>query len=138
MTAGKTGSDTIMMTSPSIGTARGRIVVLNTDLMFGLRIQNTAKTLGFTAERVPSTAAFVERVAGDPTPVLAIVDLGASPDWAAMAELIAADIVPVLAFGPHMDVDALRAAKRAGVTRVVSNGDFHRGMPTLIERYAKV
>ena len=45
--------------------------------------------------------------------------------------------VPVLAFGSHLDVDGRRAAKAAGVTRVLSNGDFHRDMVPLVQRYAK-
>jgi polyribonucleotide nucleotidyltransferase len=43
--------------------------------------------------------------------------------------------VPVLVFGPHKDVEGLRAAKQAGVSRVVANSQFHREMPVLIERY---
>ena len=42
----------------------------------------------------------------------------------------------VLAFGPHMDVEKMRAAKDAGVTRTISNSQFHRNMAELIERYA--
>jgi hypothetical protein len=44
--------------------------------------------------------------------------------------------VPILAFGPHKDVEGFKAAKRAGVTRVVANGEFSRSLPDLAKRYA--
>ena len=47
------------------------------------------------------------------------------------------DRVPTLAFGPHVDVESRRAAKAAGVTRIVSNGQFHGDMAGLIERYRR-
>ena len=45
--------------------------------------------------------------------------------------------MPTLAFGPHVDVEGRRAAKAAGVTRIVSNGQFHSDMAGLIERYRR-
>jgi hypothetical protein len=43
--------------------------------------------------------------------------------------------VPTLGFGSHVDIETRRAAKSAGVTRIVSNSEFHRDMPALISRY---
>jgi hypothetical protein len=43
---------------------------------------------------------------------------------------------PLLGFGPHVDVDGRRAAKAAGLTRIVSNGEFHRDLVALVARYA--
>ena len=58
-------------------------------------------------------------------------------DWSAIGGGIdRVALPPILAFGPHLDVDGLRDAKAAGVTRVVSNGTFHRDAATLIGRYA--
>ena len=81
-----------------------------------------------------------------PPPVLGIVDLGAGPDWELLRPHLAAcpdrggDPAfpsPVLAFGPHKDVEAMRAAKAAGVTRLVSNGEFHRELAGLVARSAR-
>jgi hypothetical protein len=45
--------------------------------------------------------------------------------------------VPVVAFGSHTDVDGFRAAKAAGVARVVSNGEFSRSLADLVAKYAR-
>ena len=64
--------------------------------------------------------------------------MSAQPDWPLIKSLTEdADPAPILAFGPHTDVTARRAAKAAAVTRLVSNGDFHRDMMTLVRRYAR-
>jgi hypothetical protein len=115
-------------------------VVLNRDLFFGVRIAGTLRSLGFAVAIVPTTDAFHDRLrTAEPPPVLGIVDLGAGPDWQLLRPLLAdpAFPTPVLAFGPHKDVAAMRAAKAAGVTRLVSNGEFHRDLVGLIERYAR-
>jgi hypothetical protein len=44
---------------------------------------------------------------------------------------------PTLAFGPHVDIENRRAAKAAGVGRIVSNGQFHSDTAGLIERYRR-
>ena len=63
--------------------------------------------------------------------------MNAGIEWAVIARVTAAGRTPILAFGSHLDVEGRRAAKAAGVTRVLSNGDFHRDMVALVERYAR-
>ncbi len=113
-----------------------RIVALNTDLFFGVRLKQLGANLGYAVELVRDAAQFVDEMQGTGV-TLGIIDINARPDWS----LIAGDPrvetrPPILAFGPHLDVDGLRAAKEAGVTRVVSNGQFHRDPAGLIKRYA--
>ncbi len=118
----------------------GEIVVLNRDLFFGVRIGNTLRGLGYRVSFTPDSPAFVARITDtEPPPVLGVIDMSAGADWQSIQSLTArADVsTPLLVFGSHMDVDGLRAAKAAGVTRVVSNGDFHRGMVDLVRRYAR-
>ena len=118
----------------------GEIVVLNRDLFFGVKIGNILRGLGYDVSFVPSTPAFVARLRGDdPPPVLGIVDMGAGVDWQEIATLAGAEDAgtPLLVFGSHLDVEGRRAAKAAGVTRVVSNGDFHRDMVALVQRCAR-
>ncbi len=127
-------------TSQSQNVGHGEIVVLNRDLFFGVRIGNTLRALGYRVAFVPDAAAFAARLQGPgPVPALGIVDIAARPDWSAIAALAADPAIPtpILAFGPHKDLEGMRAAKAAGVTRVVSNGDFHRGMVELVRRYAR-
>ncbi len=118
---------------------RGQIVVLNRDLFFGVRIGNLLKADGFAANFVKSTTELVETLTqANVEPVLVLVDIGAVPDWELLNSAFSEDrpLPPILAFGPHKDVDGLRAAKLAGVTRVVSNSEFHRNALELIRRYA--
>jgi hypothetical protein len=126
--------------APADGVPRGEVVVLNRDLFFGIRIVNTLRAQGFSVSLLPTTARFVERLTDSTTPpVLAMIDLGASPDWDLLRPVLAdpARSTPTLAFGPHKDVTAMRTAKAAGVTRLVSNGELHRDLIGLVERYAR-
>jgi len=121
-------------------TDNGEVVVLNRDLFFGVRIGNTLRGLGYRVAFAPDTATFATKLrTADVPPVLAIVDLSAGVDWDVVRELTTAadNTTPVLVFGSHTDVAGRRAAKAAGVTRVVSNGDFHRQMVSLVRRYAR-
>jgi DNA-binding NtrC family response regulator len=121
----------------SADAGRGAIMILTKDLLFGVSIRNAVLRLGFTARMVKSPEALSEELLAA-SPALAIVDLstvGVDGDWDTIQE-VAERPTPVLVFGPHKDVDGLRAAKAAGVARVVSNGQFHREMAQLIERYA--
>ena len=118
--------------------ARGTLIILNRDLFFGVKIGNTLRALGYAVEFVSGSDAFADRIeAADPAPALGIVDMNAGIEWAVIARVTAAGRTPILAFGSHLDVEGRRAAKAAGVTRVLSNGDFHRDMVALVERYAR-
>lgn len=117
--------------------SRGTVVVVITDVFFSVSIRSTLRRIGFDVELERAAERIAERVAvGDVR--LVVVDATAisrSDDWARLGKVVA-DQTPVLVFGPHMDVDRLRAAKDAGVTRVVANSQFHREMAALVDRYA--
>lgn len=119
---------------------RSTVLVLNRDLMFGSRISAAARSIGLAPRFVrdlPALAAALDEP-GDP-PALIVLDMNAALDWDAMAALVSdlAGRVPVLGFGPHVDVEGRRAAKGAGLTRIVSNGEFHRDTAGFIGRYAR-
>jgi hypothetical protein len=119
---------------------KGEIVVLNRDLFFGVKIGNTLRSLGYAVSFVRDTDSFVERLReGGASLVLGLIDMNAGVDWDAVRGVTGerGRGVQVLVFGSHLDVDGRRAAKAAAVTRVLSNGDFHRDMVALVERYAK-
>jgi hypothetical protein len=120
-----------------VSSPAGSIAVLNRDLFFGVRIANGLRALGYTVDLVTMSAVYAERLRATPTPVLAVVDLTADPDWPVITEATDRASIPILAFGPHTDVASRRAAQAAGVTRLVSNGEFHRAMPDLVARYAR-
>lgn len=117
--------------------SRGAIVVLITDLFFSVTIRSTLRRIGFDVDLVRGADQAVDRVDVDDVR-LVVVDataVSAAEDWRQLGQLVA-EGTPVLVFGPHKDVERLRAAKDAGVTRVVANSQFHREMATLVERYA--
>jgi len=119
-------------------TDRGTVLILIKDVFFSVAVRNTVRALGFQSELVKSPDAFASSIS-TLEPVLGVVDVQAiddPDDWDCITEVIERD-VPVLAFGPHKHVEGLRAAKLAGVTRVVSNGQFHAEMGALLERYAR-
>lgn len=114
------------------------VSVLNKDLFFGVKIGNQLKAEGYAVSFSATTEDFAARVRED-RPVLGLIDLNLNPDWAAVTRLVedVGERTPILVFGSHLDVDGLRAAKAAGVRRVVSNGEFHRNMIELVRRYAR-
>jgi len=117
-------------------TATPRIVALNRDLFFGVRLKQLGESLGYAVELVPDAGRFLTALHARGAQ-LGIIDINARPDWSLIAaDPEVANRPPIMAFGPHLDVEGLRAAKEAGVTRVVSNGQFHRDPAALITRYA--
>lgn len=119
--------------------AQKSVVILSRDLFFGIRLQQLLSSAGWTPRIVPTTEQFLAACRDDRTVRLGLIDMGAHPDWALLREVIAhePDLPPIVAFGPHKDVESFRAAKSAGVTRVISNGDFHRDTLGVIARYAR-
>ena len=116
------------------------VVVLNRDLMFGSRIRSAMAALGLQAVVKGDTAAFLEtaREIGDRA-VIAIIDMNGPVDWEAIATALAEEntLPPVLGFGSHTDVETRRAAKAAGVDRIVSNGQFNADMAGYVQKYRR-
>jgi len=113
-------------------------VVLNRDLMFGSRIRSALTSQGLRAQFARDTAQFIQLLeTTEPAPVIGIIDMNGAVAWDDLRQALArlGGGVPTLGFGAHVDIETRRAAKSAGVTRIVSNSEFHRDMPTLISRY---
>ncbi len=113
------------------------IVVLNRDLFFGIRLNQLLKQLGYRVVLAKSQDSFTADLLSADV-ALGIIDINFGPDWDGIAQAISSgNQPPIIAFGPHLDVDGLRAAKKAGVTRVFSNGDFSKDTAAIITRYAR-
>lgn len=116
------------------------VVVLNRDLMFGSRIRSAVATLGLQAIVKGDTGAFLDtaRALGDRA-VIAIIDMNGTVDWGAISIALRDEttLPPVLGFGSHTDVETRRAAKAAGVDRIISNGQFHADMTGYVQRYRR-
>jgi len=110
------------------------VLVVVTDLFFGTRIAETARSLGVTValcrpDQAPAVAAMRR-------PDLAIVDLTASGDPAgAIAALRAAHetaALPVVAFYPHVETARRDAAQAAGATAVMPRSAFNSRLAALL------
>ena len=116
-------------------------VVLNRDLLFGSRIRTALKGLGLEGRFVATAEQFAGALREQPESLaIGIIDMNGAVSWNVIQEELSRpndDRVPTLAFGPHVDVEGRRAAKAAGVTRIVSNGQFHSDVAGLIERYRR-
>lgn len=116
-------------------TDTGRIVSLSRDLFFGMRVRTIVGKLGYDLKLVKDESSVVDAVSEDDVSIV-IIDFNQPVDWDELLPVLSGE-TPVLAFGSHTDVDGFRAAKAAGVTRVVSNGEFSRRLPELIEQYRR-
>lgn len=116
-------------------TDMGRIVSLSRDLFFGMRVRTIVGKLGYDLKLVKDESGVVDAVSEDDVSIV-IIDFNQPVDWDELLPVLSGE-TPVLAFGSHTDVDGFRAAKAAGVTRVVSNGEFSRRLPELIEQYRR-
>jgi methylmalonyl-CoA mutase cobalamin-binding subunit len=116
-------------------------IVLNRDLLFGTRIRSALASLGLEGRFVSTAEEFVRALGEQARSVaIGIIDMNGDVTWAAISEALSQpdrEVVPTLAFGPHVDIEGRRQAKAAGVTRIVSNGQFHGDMAGLIDRYRR-
>jgi hypothetical protein len=114
-------------------------LVLNRDLLFGSRIRSALTALGMQGKFVKDSKQFNAELVSNSTKIaIAVIDMNGPVEWEMLREgLGAREIPPTLAFGPHVDIEGRRAAKVAGIDRIVSNGQFNREMMPLIERYRR-
>jgi hypothetical protein len=116
-------------------------IVLNRDLLFGSRIRSALSGLGLESRFVATAEQFVSALSQEPNSVaIGIIDMNGAISWDLIREAHAdgdVGLAPTLAFGPHVDIEGRRAARAAGVTRIVSNGQFHSDTVGLIERYRR-
>lgn len=126
-------------TTPAENVGAGTILVLVKDLFFSVKLGNELRGAGYSPVFAKSLDQFVALL-GEHRPNLGIIDITGMTDWeqvAAIQERPDASATPLLFFGPHKDVEGLRAAKAAGATRVVSNSQLHGNLIPLVQRYAR-
>ncbi len=105
-------------------------VLLCTDLMFGVQLQNMARHAGLKPVMLRPG---VPLPGGD----VLVVDLSSRGDWETTTREAAQRGTPVVAFGPHMDTEARRKAKAAGAGRVLANSNLARDLPTILKEIAE-
>ena len=111
----------------------GTVRALSRDVFFGMRIRTVLNQLGYDLKLCKTEGELVDAIPGS---IAALIDFNIPVDWPALDSVLEGD-VPVIAFGSHTNVEGFRAAKAAGVTRVVSNGEFSRRLPALLTQYRR-
>jgi DNA-binding NtrC family response regulator len=117
----------------------GSVVALVTDLFFSVRLSNEIRRAGFVPLIVKSISEFKEAIAGAYVG-LAVIDLGVrinGDDLRSLSQAAQRAGIPLIGFGPHKDVETFREAQAAGLTRVMSNSQFHANTVETIQRYAR-
>jgi CheY-like chemotaxis protein len=110
------------------------IVAAVSDLMFGSRIRAAAQLAGVSAVFVRSATELAARAAQADLILLDLDTrwLDAPASIAALKADGATGSVPIVAFGPHVDGDALLAARAAGADRVLARSAFVNALPDLM------
>ncbi len=112
-------------------------LLLTRDLMFTSKVVGTAQALGFVVKAVGGLER-AEALIAEAALRAVFVDLAAGDLVApgSLARLMAlAPEVPFVAFGSHVDVDALEAARAAGCREVMPRSKFTMILPDLIRKY---
>lgn len=113
-------------------------ILLSRDLIFTSKVTGTARALGhrvLVAGDVALAATMIEQW----SPRVVFVDLSAG-DLVQPAALLAlrkqaGPAIPFVAFGSHVETDALAAARAAGCDPVLPRSRFSAELPDLIRRY---
>ena len=113
-------------------------LLLSRDLIFTSKVTGTAGAMGHRM-MVAGSVALASAMLARWTPVVVFLDLGAG-DLVSSASIqdyrrIAPPGTPFLAFGSHVDVQALADAKAAGCDPVLPRSRFTTELPALIGRY---
>ena len=144
---------------------RPLVLLLTQDLMLQPRLQDTLTAAGYRLQVIDTPAALAaagdvaerpvpltEPLAGadaglvrsltELRPALMLVDLTADGlPWARWIQIIktsaATRRIPILAFGPHVNEDALAAAMHAGADRALPRGQVVRQLAELARRHAR-
>lgn len=114
--------------------ASHKVAVLSHDLFFGMRIRTVINKMGYELLLCKSEA---ELLAAAASAAILLVDFNKPVDWASLESLLGGSI-PLIGFSSHTNVEGFREAKAAGVTRVMSNGEFSRKLPEILERFAPI
>ncbi|OYW16947.1 MAG: hypothetical protein B7Z55_13510 [Planctomycetales bacterium 12-60-4] len=113
------------------------IVLVTRDLFFGSKVTGTAQALGLQATTCASLERLRELLA--PSTVAGIIlDLGSEVAPADVATLIPeGSAISLLAFGAHVDIQRLEAARAAGFHQVMPRSKFSGELPQLLRGLAQ-
>ena len=113
-------------------------ILLSRDLIFTSKVTGTARELGHRV-LVAGTSSLVLSMIEQLRPCVVFIDLAAGDLVAPEALLgyqgLAGPATAFVAFGSHVDTEALAAARAAGCDPVMPRSKFSADLPELIRRY---
>jgi DNA-binding NarL/FixJ family response regulator len=114
------------------------VLFLATDLMFTSQLLGAAAKLGLKLAVAANAADAADKLTEDCRLVIADLTLpGLDLPVVVGAVREQAPAARIVAFGPHVDEQALAAAERAGAHTVMSRGQFHREYAALLAGVAR-
>jgi len=107
----------------------GTVMMLSGDLMFSSRVKSAAERSGFAFQ-------MGGRLPDEGTESIRYVILDLSTRSGLIPEIVqqCAERCPdarLMAYGPHVQVDKLNAARQAGIETVMTNGQFDASLATI-------
>ncbi len=113
------------------------ILTLVPDLLFGTRIQDVARHLGYQVENLDLNADFAA-VLADKKPSLVLLTFDRTGDaWTRLASAAKQAGIRTVAFGSHMNVGAFKQAKELGCEDVVANSRLSSELPKLLQKWTR-
>src|SRR5260370_28916846 len=96
---------------------RRRVLLLDTDLFFAVKVAETLKHAGYATRSTRRVSDFTEALAAE-RPEVALVNTAArGVDWRAAVAAARAAGVPLVAYGSHVDVETQEQGRQAGGAR---------------------
>lgn len=114
------------------------ILAVLDDLMFTSKIRSTATQLGVEVKFARSSNAALDEMRRSP-PSLVVLDLN-NPRTdplgvvAAMKQDASLAAIPTVGYASHVQVEAIRAAREAGVDEVLARSAFAEHLPEILAR----
>lgn len=113
-------------------------VLVSRDLIFTTKISGTARAMGYRIA-VAGNGALALKTIAEAKPRVVFVDLAAGelgkPEALVAYQAAAGQETPIVAFGSHVDIESLRAAREAGCREVMPRSKFSAELPELIRKY---
>lgn len=117
--------------------SRPSVVVVCTDMMLSIRIENVVDQAGGQAVVVDGNAAL--DAVDQHFPVLVLVDLASDGDWETMIRRSKlrphTRQIPIYAFGSHVDAETLRTAREAGADHAWARSRMMAELPDVVQRH---
>jgi len=118
--------------------ARPAVVCLEPDLFFATRLHDVVVQCGGQAVLVETPDAFIAAVDRH-FPVLALVDLATPGDWATAITRCKVrphtSQTPIIAFGSHVEVETLKAARKAGADHAWARSKLMDEVVAVVDRH---